>query len=157
MNISENISEIDTMREIEIYFTINEIGGFIWRMNHDMADVRIPEDQWPAIDRDIKKMSEIQQHAISILPKFGVTPPFRDPENKLAFLRKPSAQYWAWFRWWDGYIKGLSEEEWEILSQKIDKDEDISSYRPSGAWQDNVAKEEENIKKSEEFWNAFKK
>ena len=145
--------EIEELKEIEVYFIINEIGGFIWRMNHDMADGRIPEKDWPAIDRDIKKMSETQQYAVSITPKFGVVPPYRDPQEN----KRPSAQYWAWFRWWDGYVRGLPEEEWKILSQKIDKDEDFSSYRPAGAWQDNVTKEEESIKKSEEFWNALKK
>ena len=32
------------------------------------------------------------------------------------------------------YIKGLSNEEWQILDNKIRKEEDVSSYRPQGNW-----------------------
>jgi hypothetical protein len=37
------------MNELELYFVIDYCGGFIWRMNHDMCDGRIPREDWPAI------------------------------------------------------------------------------------------------------------
>jgi len=30
--------------EVMLYFIIDQIGGFSWQMNHDMADGRIPAE-----------------------------------------------------------------------------------------------------------------
>ena len=94
-------------------------------MQHDMADGRIPEDKHAAIDVDIVRVREIQEYAVSILDKLGFIP---------AIEGKPTEEYWKWFRWWDSYIKGLSNEEWQIIDNKIRKEEDVSSYRPQGNW-----------------------
>lgn len=145
-SVEESIAEVSSYNEICTYFIINEIGGFIWRMNHDMADGRIESSDHAAIDKDIVTMREIQLHAVKCLTKFGVTP-FKDDE------KTTTAEYWAWFRWWDAYIKNMPKEQWEELDELISTKKDVSAYRPEGNWKDNVEKEEENIKKSQEFWS----
>lgn len=139
----ESKKNVDEGSEIISYFIINEIGGFIWRMNHDMADGRIEKEHHTSIDKDIKRMQDLQLYAISQLIRFGVDEPFVDGHG--------SPQYWAWFRWWDAYIKGISNDEWRRLDLKLKQKEDVSGFRPEGDWRDNVAQEEENLKKAEEF------
>lgn len=130
-----NSLDLNALDEISLYFVINECGGFIWRMNHDMADGRIPIESHDAIDKDIAGVRRTQQDAVSLLPKFGVDQPTQGPS------RAPTEEYWKWFRWWDSYIKGLSEKEWEELNKKISNKEDYSKYRPQGDWKDPVSKE----------------
>ena len=119
-------AKIDSLDEIGLYFIINECGGFVWRMQHDMAHGRIPDDHHAAIDVDIVRIRGLQQYAVSKLDKLGFVPTVEDG--------RPTEDYWKWFRWWDSYIKGLSNEEWNVLDNKIKKEEDISAYRPKGDW-----------------------
>jgi hypothetical protein len=120
--------------EMDFYFIINECGGFIWRMNHDLADDRItlssdPEEkarQIASIDRDIERMREIQKYMVSKLTKFGFISTDVDS--------KPTEDYWKWFRWWDGYIRGMSQEQWRELDRKLTAKEDVSAYKPEGDW-----------------------
>jgi hypothetical protein len=130
--IAKNKKDIDSLieanDEMSIYFIIDGLGGVIWRLNHDMADNRIEKESWDNLDKEILLMVEVQQYAVSKLTKFGVTNPYLDEK------KHPSPEYWAWFRWWDGYIKGLPEDEWRILDAKMSAKEDISFYRPKGSW-----------------------
>jgi hypothetical protein len=145
----ENDLKVSTLDEIQAYFLINQIGGIIWRMNHDMADGRIPEEEHPKIDEELARISKTQIQAISSLHRFGVTQPFRDANQQ------PSGAYVAWFKWWDSYVKGLSEGVWRVLEARVNHQLDVSEYRPEGDWHDNIAQEEENIKKAEEFWKEI--
>lgn len=126
---------LDEAVEMNLYFIINDCGGFIWRMNHDMSDGRIPKEHWEAIDKDIAKMRVTQEYALSQLPRIGV-------EHPLLEDKTPSTEYWAWFRWWDSYIKGLSNDQWTELDSKITAKQDVSSYRPEGDWRNSFTKEE---------------
>ena len=38
--------DVTKLYEIDLYFIINEIGGFIWRMNHEMLHGRIEKEHW---------------------------------------------------------------------------------------------------------------
>lgn len=75
--------ETDSLNEINTYFYINELGGFIWRMNREYYHDRISNSDWIKISEDIKRSSELQIYIISNLMKFGVNKPFIDEENKL--------------------------------------------------------------------------
>jgi hypothetical protein len=133
--VSEKVEELLKQGEIQYYFLINECGGFIWRMNHDLADDRIdlptdPEERKKAIteiDNDIKEMRTIQAFVVSKLPDVGVQNPLMDDS-------KPSEEYWKWFHWWNDYVNSMSQEKWSELSIKIEAKEDISAWRPSGDW-----------------------
>lgn len=102
------------------------VGAFIWRMNHDLADGRIKatKEEIQSIDEDIMNIRKDQLEAVKQTIRFGVEQPVIGDNNA------PTEKYWAWFRAWDSYIEGLSEEEWKILKQKIDNGEDCSEYRP---------------------------
>lgn len=119
--------EIDDMNETELYFVIDEIGAYTWRMNHDMADGRIELKAHASIDKDIARMHKHQGHAVERLRDVveGL-----DPTNDGI----PTDDYWKWYRWWDAWKKGMPDEQWNEISAKMKRDEDISSYRPEGSW-----------------------
>ena len=115
---------IKNMSEIELYFLIDAIGYLRWRLNHDMADGRIPEEKWPPLDKTILEVAEKQHAAVSELVRFGISPFQEDGKS-------PSKEYWKWFHKWDNYIKKeLSKEEFDELDQKLSANEDVSNYRP---------------------------
>ena len=112
------------LTEIYIWSLIEEIGGFTWRMNHDMADGRIPQESHAAIDEDIVRMTEIQKYAVSQLPRFGVANPEMGPEER--------EKYFEWYQGWKGLINGLSEAEWQELNSLLGKnDPKANEYHPN--------------------------
>ena len=117
---------IKTCPEIKLYFIIDAIGAMRWRLNHDMADGRIPESEHAALDKSIKEAAIQQQEAVGQLTRFGVSP-------FVEGTKSPSESYWQWFHAWDHYIKHeLSNEEWNELNRKLSVNEDISEYKPKG-------------------------
>lgn len=143
--------KIDEGSELDQYFIINEIGGFRWRMEHELCHGRISDGDWPSISKDIARLTIAQQYAVSLLTRFGVSKPFRDDKIK------PSAEYWSWFRWWDSYIKGLPQDEWKEIERRCGAKEDLSIYRPQGEWRTRIPEEEDSIRRAEEFWSKINK
>ncbi len=117
--------------EIMVYFEIDACGSFIWRMNHDMAHGRIESKQHKAIDEDVERVREQQKKAVLQCKRFGVEP--NDAEGN------PTPDYWKWYRWWDAWKKGLSDEEWRKVDVAVSRkegptEEELLSYRPEGSW-----------------------
>ncbi len=85
--------------ELEYWATIEQLGGFIWRMNHDLADGRITDPDG-AIDHDINQAHELTQQLLKeIEDKFGVIPP--DLKNKQAGEKSAppgKIHYWDWYK-----------------------------------------------------------
>lgn len=88
--------------ELEYWQTIESLGGFNWRMNHDLADGRI-NDPTGAIDRDIADSRAIQAKLVAELKeKFGVIPPNECPQVEIG-QKPPKAPkgkkyYWDWYQ-----------------------------------------------------------
>jgi len=121
------------LNEQNSYFFINECGAFIWRMNHDMAHGRIPQESHRAIDEDIQKIRVLQKFVVdSNLPKFGV-----DPES----VTDRKGSYWKWFTFWDNWKKGLSDEDLNKVCDLVEKNKSIDEYLPKGTWQEYVIPE----------------
>ena len=87
--------------ETEYWMAIEELGGFSWRMNHDLADGRI-EDPKGAIDKEIQEAVEIQKKLVAKLKeKFGVIPPDECPQKEIDKELPPAPEgkiyYWNWY------------------------------------------------------------
>ena len=126
---------IESGPEILVYFVIEHIGGFTWRMNHEMSHDRIPKESHAAIAQDIIKAKEQQVQSVRQIIRFGVETPLG--ENNV-----PTEDYWKWFRWWDSWKKGLSDDEWNRCNRISPTDmteEQLAEYRPAGRWQDHPA------------------
>ena len=113
--------------EVTLYIIINSLGGFIWRMNHDLADGRILES--PDIGNSLAEMQKKIEFAVDCTKRFGVGQPRSDQGG-------PTPEYRSWFRWWNSYIDGLSTVNCGKLEGAINKGEDVSSWRPQGDWRE---------------------
>lgn len=67
--LEESRRQIEQSDELHLYFAIQETGGFIWHMEHDMGNGRIPEKDWPLIDAEIAKIRPLQIYAVSQLTR----------------------------------------------------------------------------------------
>ena len=119
---------IESGPEVLAYFTIQSIGAFCWSMEHDMADGRIPEKDWPAIDTDIKRARIEQLEVVKSLKLYGV--------ESVAEDGKPSKDYWKWYRFWNDYVNSLTDQEFHELDQALTQELDVSTFKPKGSWKD---------------------
>jgi hypothetical protein len=123
---------VESGPEAAIYILIDHIGAFIWRMEHDMADGRIPMEAHAGIDKEIAELRPQQVALVRCLTRFGVEVPL-DEENK------PTQAYRKWYQWWNRWHQGMSDEQWDELGDLIQmdmSDEDIARCRPEGKWED---------------------
>jgi hypothetical protein len=118
--------DIKDMNEIELYFLIEECGYFCWRMNHDMANGRIPRKDHAAIDADIVTIKKKQREAIDELPRVGV-------ESPLDESGRPTDNYWVWYRKWHAWHHNMSDESWSAVSKMLSSggitDVELSVFR----------------------------
>ena len=127
--ILKDPSIVNTCREQELYRMIEAFGYKIWRLNHDMADGRIKENI------DLMPYQYAIEYCVMHTTRFGV----EISEPKEGEQVKATKSYWAWFKWWDNYFKNtLTDEECEEYEHKSERGEDISKFRPTGDWKDNL-------------------
>lgn len=98
--------------ELELYFLIEECGYFCWRMNHDMADGRIPQSEHANLDASIAIVRKRQIEAIQELTRFGVEQPLKEDGGG-------SGAYWAWYNKWKNWHRGMSDEQWQEVNAAI--------------------------------------
>jgi hypothetical protein len=127
--IEDNKKEmILKMGEVDTYFLIDECGAFMWRMSHEMAHGRIPQESHAAVQEDINAVREIQVFAVDNLLRFGI-----DPESA---KDRENGDYWKWYTFWDDWKKGLSDEDWNAVNLLISKKESYEKYLPKTTWKD---------------------
>ena len=101
--------DVKDLNELELYFLIEECGAFCWRMNHDMADGRIPQSEHAGLDADIVKVKARQIEAINELPKFGIEQPLQEDG-------RGTEAYWVWYRKWNAWHHNVSDERWQEVN-----------------------------------------
>ena len=87
--------------ELEYWATIESLGGFIWRMEHDLADGRI-DDPDGVIVKDVSSAREISTRLVTELgEKFGVIAPRDCPQLAFGQVKPVSPEgktyYWDWY------------------------------------------------------------
>ena len=113
--------DILSMDEVTTYFLIDECGAFIFRMTHDAAKGEIPKENQDMIMADVNNIRTLQKFAVDNLTRFGVNPETaQDREN---------GEYWKWYRHWDKWKKGLSDETWKLVASGNYKE-----YLPTKSW-----------------------
>ncbi len=88
--------------EVEYWEVIEELGGYIWRLNHDLADGRI-KDKDGKIAKSIGEMNNLLERLIiEIGKKFGVIHPKDCPKVRLGQQAPPPWEgkiyYWDWYK-----------------------------------------------------------
>ena len=148
MEVDKELKEqMDALPEINVYFLIKEMGLYLYNTHKDYKEGRIPEKRFQEIQKGFPRLQNALEYGTRSLTRFGVS-----PTHEVA--GRASAEYWAWFQWWEIYVKNLPEEKWKQLETAILRKEDVSRFRPPGTWRANVgairAKQlEEAIKISE--------
>lgn len=111
--------------EIDLFLVIDTLGYIIWRTEHDLAHGRINYPEW---DKDDKFLMQAEiELAVEQTARFGAVP--FDPDSV-----KPNESYTKWYRWWKGYVEGMTNEEWSVVTAVIKSGGDYSKYRPQGDW-----------------------
>ena len=99
MEAEKEIKEFgETCTEVELYFQIDAIGAFIWRMRHDMSHGRIPEKDCEAVLEDVKKMSERQQILVEYVKRFDVPYEMVEVDGPFGKGLRPCEDYWKWYK-----------------------------------------------------------
>ena len=124
----EQTKQILDSDEVMIYFMSDGCGSFIWRMARDMSHGRLPADSISDITEDIENIRELQKFAIDSLTRFGI--------NIDNLVDDGNSEYWKWYRFWDNWKKGLSDEDWNIVNGLMTKEESIKDYLPTNTWRD---------------------
>lgn len=112
-----------TCTEPQLYFAIEELGGIIWRINHDVGHGRMPE----SCLKDLPQLNESIRLAVGQSARFGVEEPLR--ENGAG-----NDNYWKWYRWWNAWHKGMGDEQWDEVAAAMGAKEDLVGFRPEGDW-----------------------
>ncbi len=71
------------------------------------------------------KVREQQKEAVGELPRVGVSVPL-DSEGK------PTEEDWVWYRRWDSWKKGLSDDEWREVDIALGRGltaEEVAKYK----------------------------
>lgn len=126
--LNESRRQIEQADELKLYFMIQEIGKFIMEMEHDISHDRVPKQDRYLIDEELSKLRPLQLHAVSQLKKVGLDRPLKEDGVS------PTTEYWKWYKWWDDYIRGLPEEQWKDLDERIRTNKNYSEFRPEGDW-----------------------
>jgi len=102
---------LDSASEVYLWLTIEGLGGFVWRMNHDLADGRI--DSTPGIEKDLIDMRENIEYAVGQLTRFGI----EDPKGK------GRDKYGEWYKMWKEYTESLSDTDYQKLNDMLAENE----------------------------------
>ena len=132
-NIQKLASSCD---EVTLYLLVDGLGGAIWHTEHHASRGRVKLDAEG--ERQLVIARRQIEVAVDHTTRFGVPEP---PRNAATGIADPA--YWMWFRWWDVWKKGLSDDEWRtfdgIHSKARAGDASNEAYHhllPEGRWND---------------------
>lgn len=121
------INKIETASEVEHYMFIQECGDYLWTISRAFRKGELPDS--PEIQESYKEVREIQEYVVSKLHRFGV-----DPKSATEGSREESS-YWKWFdHWHNWHKKVLTDEEWKIVNEKLQNEQDVSEFEPKKRW-----------------------
>ena len=131
---------IKNCSEVDLYLTIDGLGYFVWRMNHDLADGRICDNdkQRAEVDKDIQKVQKQLEETVPYCSRFGVDYELIEKENPITGRNVQVAcdDYWKWYRHWDEWKKSLSDEQWDEFQSLKSKSESFDHLLPEKRWND---------------------
>lgn len=125
-----DIEKIKELNEVDLYFNIDAIGGYILRCKHEMSHGRIPQI-------DLTEEEYAIEYMVYQTTKFGAELP--DPQMDKHIIPTPS--YLAQFKFYDNHFKHvLSDTQWNCFQQLKSEGKDVSAFFPAGNWQDTIEK-----------------
>ena len=113
--LPENEQKPSTMSEYALYSNIEAQGGRMFYYRHDWYDGRFGMDKMSAeeFEQTMQKMQDGIAEFINQTVRFDVEAPVRDEAGQA------NESYWAWYRPWNEWEKGLSEDEFNRVQQLV--------------------------------------
>lgn len=134
----KNVSEIDNLNEVDLYFAIDSMNGYIINCNKIMSynhDINI----------DLTEEQYALEYMIYQTKKFGTD--VSEPKEKQHI--KTTDTYWKWFRFYDNYFKNeLSKKDLKKFTKAKNTGKDVSKYLPKDKWNE----EKINLNNSKRIW-----
>lgn len=145
----EGIEKVKNGNELDVYMSINSIGHFIWRMNHDTADGRI--ELKPELLHDLMEAQYAIEFAVFNTNRFGVNVK-KGTESEHV---ETSKDYFTWLEAWNNYVQyELKEDDYIKLMALVENNGDYSMYRPKDLKQQKT-ESTDNIKINEDSDGTF--
>lgn len=142
MTDEEYIEMIKNCSELELFLTIDALGMFVWRMNHDLADGRIgdTEKERQSITKDIRTMQERLEKTVPHCERFGVRFELVEKPNEIlgGTYKTACDEYWQWYRHWDEWKKALTDDQWNEFQRLKNQKGDFSHLLPKHDWLGNL-------------------
>jgi len=133
MEVDKELKEqFDTLPEINVYFLIKEIGTYVSGITDSYKKGTISEDKFKKLREGFPRLQMALEYGTRKLTRFGV-----EPTHEID--GRASAQYWAWYQWWDEYIVTLSDKSWENLKKAIADGTSVERFVPMGTWKSIVS------------------
>ena len=125
----DGIEKVLNGSEVDLYFIINMLGGYIWRTNHNVAHGRLEITK--SMAEDLIEAQYVIEYCVLNTKRFGV----EIPEPKEGCHIERTESYNQWFRWWNNYFQyTLNNDEYQEFEQIYEKGGDISKFKPEGNW-----------------------
>ncbi len=119
---------MSTGEELIMYLTINNLTVQIDRLNKDIVEGDISEDQLRLSELSLRTAIEMKKHAISQTVHFGVMHPF-DHQGVV------TEAFWKSYGWWNNYFQNqLSSADRLVIKEAISTGGDLSKWIPKGDW-----------------------
>jgi hypothetical protein len=116
MNSNENGAAAPSVKtQLEYWQEIEEMGGILWRVNHEISHGRIEET--PELRKDLNEVREKQQRlAEEVRDNFGIILPGdypkREPGQELPPPPEGKKYYWTWY---EEMKREIYSQEYESL------------------------------------------
>lgn len=120
--------------ESEYWETIESLGGFIWRMNHDLGDGRI-DDPEGKVAKDIADAQKISKRLVKeASEKFSFIPPWEYPKIEFGQEMPPPPDGKRYYqKWYDTMKKNSDQQAYEgIICSACSLSEGFDQYLSLG-------------------------
>jgi|GEM_PF-2575969 len=124
---SELREQLEGYGEAMLYFHINTAGGVRHRVKHNSSHQERPGAISVKDSLTVEEEMFLEQRfCIDQLKEKDILANPCDDDGI------PTDEYWAWFRAWDSYVRGLPSEEWKVFEKALNGKADVSKWRPEG-------------------------
>lgn len=137
-NTFDNEETLEELDEIDIWQTIDKLGGMIFWAIHDS------NKPWgnKISKQDLKEAQYNLEYLVYFTRKFGVEFT-KEPSTDKHVERSES--YDAWYKFWYNHFKSMSNEKYNQFIEDKLNGKDISKYMLSGSWKDSLKSSEKKL------------
>lgn len=121
MNFNHNLEKIKEYPEYKLFFLIDECNGYINILTEILKDDNLGKKERNKLLESGVKVRDIRKNVSDeIKNRFGF--------NCVDENNNPTKEYLNWWHKWNDWRQSFSDEEWEEIFKKLEKNEDIKKY-----------------------------